>query len=268
MKIGSSLLAVVLAVLLNGPVAWAQTAPASAKPASDSSADPCQNPTYRQCPQGLPQRTLYLHNVYQQAEANEIVTALRNILPPETKAYLVASQNAIVIRGVEADIALAQKLLTQLDLPSKSYRLTYTVTEMDGSKLIGKQNFAMLAVSGQQTVFKQGSKVPVATGAYNTTTSTENKAGVQTQFTYLDVGFNFDSTLTAMGDSAMLKANVDRSGIASETSGVGAQDPIVNQTELRGTFLLAPGKPARIGSLDMPGTTHHLDIEATLEPLH
>jgi general secretion pathway protein D len=215
----------------------------------------------------LETRTFYLKNASQQADANEVVTALRNVLPAEAKVYLVASQDAIVMRTTPDWLTLAQKLLNDLDLPRKTYRLNYTVTELDGAKILARQNFAMLAISGQQTVFKQGSKVPIATGAYNTA-STENKAaGVQTQYTYIDVGMNFDSTLTSMGDSAILKANVDRSAVAPETSGVGAQDPIVNQTELSGVFLLTPGKPAKIGSLDMPGTSHRLDIEATIERL-
>ena len=209
--------------------------------------------------------TFYLKNESQQAEANELVSALRNILPPEAKVYLVISEDAIVVRTTPELLVLTQKLLNDLDLPKKAYRLTYTVTEMDGTKVIGTHHVAMLAVADQNIKVKQGSKVPIATGSY----STDNKAaGVQTQYTYIDVGLNFDSTLTAMGDSAMLKAYVERSSVATEASGVGAQDPIVNQTSVQGVFLLAPGKPARIGSLDMPGSSHHLDIEATLEQLH
>jgi type II secretory pathway component GspD/PulD (secretin) len=213
----------------------------------------------------LEDETFYLKNATQQADANELVAALRNILPPDAKVYLVIGEDAIVVRTTPELLVLTQKLLNDLDLPKKAYRLTYTVTEMDGTKLIGTHHVVVLAVSGQQVKVKQGSKVPIATGSY----SADNKAaGVQTQFTYIDVGLNFDSTLMAMGDSAMLKADVERSSVAPEASGVGAQDPIVNQTSLQGTFLLAPGKPARIGSLDMPGSSHHLDIEATLEPLH
>ena len=212
--------------------------------------------------------TFYLTNATQQADANEVVAALRNMLAPESKVYLVNSQDAIVVRTTPELLVRAQKLLADLDLPKKAYRLTYTVTEMDGTKLIGTHHIAMLAVSGQNVRVKQGSKVPIATGSYNTTSTDSKAAGVQTQITYIDVGLNFDSTLTAMGDSAMLKASVERSSVAPEPSGVGAQDPILNQTSVSGVFLLPQGKPARIGSLDMPGTSHHLDIDATLEPLH
>jgi general secretion pathway protein D len=216
----------------------------------------------------LEDETFYLKNATQQPDANELVAALRNILPPDAKVYLVISEDAIVVRTTPELLVLTQKLLNDLDLPKKTYHLTYTVTEMDGTKPIGTQHFGVLAVSGQQNVLKQGNRVPVATGSYNTTSTEDKAAGVQTQYTYIDVGLNFDSTLTAMGDSAMLKADVERSSVAPEASGVGAQDPIVNQTSLQGVFLLAPGKPARLGSLDMPGSSHHLDIEATLEQLH
>jgi type II secretory pathway component GspD/PulD (secretin) len=216
----------------------------------------------------LEDQTFYLKHVSQQSEANEFVTALRNILSAESKVYLVASENAIVIRATPDYVALARQTLDALDLPKRAYRLTYTVTDMDGSKPLSTQHFAVLTVSGQETVLKQGSKVPVATGSYNAVETDTKPAGVETQYTYLDIGMNFDSTLTAMGDSAMLKADVEQSSIAPEASGVGAQDPIVRQTSLKGMYLLTPGKPMKIGSLDIFGSTRHLEIEATLEQLH
>lgn len=212
--------------------------------------------------------TFYLKNATQQADANEVVAALRNLLPPEAKVYLVNSEDAIVIRTTPELLVHARAFLNDLDLPKKAYRLTYTVTEMDGTKSVGTHRFATIAVSGQNIKVKQGSKVPIATGSFNTASSDTKAAGTQTQYTYLDIGMIFDSTLTAMGDSAMLKAYVERSSVAPEASGVGAQDPIINESSLSGVFLLTQGKPARIGSLDMPGTTHHLDIDATLEPIH
>jgi hypothetical protein len=73
-------------------------------------------------------KTFYLNNVIRQQDANEIVTDLRNILPTP-KIYYVPSQNALSIRGSADDIALAQKILGDLDHPHKAYRLTYTLTE-------------------------------------------------------------------------------------------------------------------------------------------
>lgn len=211
--------------------------------------------------------TFYMRNSTQQADANEIVTALRNVLMPEDKVYLVASKDAIVMMAPVAELVLARKLLNDLDLTKASYRLTYTVTEMDGSKQVSSQQFSALAVAGQSTVIKQGSKVPIATGSYSGGDHPQASA-VQTQFTYIDTGMNFSSVLTPAGNGAELKASIERSSVAPEVSGVGPQDPIIVNSNLSGIFELSPGKAVRIGSLDIAGTTRRLDIDATLEVLN
>jgi type II secretory pathway component GspD/PulD (secretin) len=200
--------------------------------------------------------TFYLTSVSQQADANEIVTALRNALGSDDKIYFVPNQNAIVMTATAEHIALAQKLIHDLDLPKKNYRLTYTVTEMDGGKQIGTQHYAMILASGQTTSLKLGNRVPVTTGTGN-----------QTQFTYIDVGMNIDATLTGMGDNAMLKSSVDQSDAAPQKPDAAIQQPIIRQASLRGESLLAPGKSIALGSLDIPGSTSHLQVEVVMEPL-
>jgi hypothetical protein len=162
-----------------------------------------------------------------------------------------------------------QKLLNDVDRPKKTYRLTYTITEMEGGKRVGTQHFAMVVASGQPTKLKQGSKVPVATGSYSTNASgaNANGSGVQTQFTYLDVGMNFEATLDEFTNGVRLRSSVEQLSVAEEKSGVGAQDPIVRQTSLAGASFLSPGKPLMLGSLDIPGSTRHLDIEVVMEQL-
>jgi len=268
MKFASTSFTLTLAVALSASIAFAQTAPATDKPAPNAPAakpapeSPCARPNTELCPE----RTIYLNNVSQQSDANEDVTALRNLLPPNDKIYLVASQNAILIRATPEDIALVQKLLNDLDRPKKSYRLTFTVSEKDGAKLVKTEHFAMVLSSGQTTTLKQGSKVPVATGTYSAGASTP--AGVQTQFTYIDVGMNFDVTLTAMGDNALLKSSVEQSSVAPEKSDIsGVQEPIIRQSSLKGVAILSPGKPQMLGSMDISGSTTRLDIEVLMEPL-
>src|ERR1700677_4974104 len=110
-------------------------------------------------------QTLYLTNLTQQNDANELLTDLRNMLP-KAKTYYVPSQSAISIRGSAEDIALAQKILSDLDKTKKIYRLNYTMTERDGGKTIGVQHFSMIVASGSRTDFKQGSRIPVATANF------------------------------------------------------------------------------------------------------
>jgi len=46
---------------------------------------------------------------------------------------------------------------------------------------------------------------------------------------------------------------------------VGAQDPIVRQTVMESTSFLTQGKPLMLGSVDIPGSTRHLDVEVVME---
>jgi type II secretory pathway component GspD/PulD (secretin) len=250
MKRTISILAITFALFLSGPIASSQDTPAPARPNPDT----------------FPVRTFYLNNAVQQFEAQEIVSALRDTLPNIDRIYLIDHQNAIIVRGTPDDIALAQKIINDLDRPKKNYHLTYTVTELDGSKQIGTEHYAMIMTSGQTATLKLGSKIPVATGSYSAGGSTP--AGVQTQFTYIDVGMNFDATLTEMGNNAMLKSSVEQSSVAPEKSDIaGVQEPIVRQASLKGETFLVPGKPVLLGTMDIPGSTSRLQIEVTMEPL-
>jgi type II secretory pathway component GspD/PulD (secretin) len=265
MNLASKLSAATLALALS-PIAYAQTPPAAPKPdtAAVTAKPSAEAASTRPNADTFPERTFYLTNVPSPDDANEIVTSLRNTLPSNDRIYLVYSQNAIVTRASADDDALIQKLLNDLDRPKKNYRLTYTVTEMDGSKQIGTEHYAMIMASGQATTLKLGSKVPVATGSY----SASGNVGVQTQFSYIDVGMNFDATLTAMGDGAMLKSSVEDSSVSPEKSVIGGvTEPIVRQSSLKSESVLAPGKPVLLGSVDIPGGTSHLDIEVVLQPL-
>jgi len=211
---------------------------------------------------GTTVQTFYLANISQQTEGIEIVTAVRNILTPDAKVYFVSSQNALIVNTTPDQLLLVQKLLSDLDRPRKTYRLTYTITETDGGKRIGTQHFVMVVVSGQRTVLKQGSRVPIATGSYTTTGSS---GAQQTQFTYLEIGMNFDATLEESANGVRLRTKAEQSSIADEKSGLGVQDPLVRQTLLEGTSILTPGKPLALGSVDVPGSTRHLDIEVVIE---
>lgn len=232
------------ALMLLVPLAHAQTAAAPTK------ADPTVV------------RTFYLTSITQINEGTDLTTALRNILSPDVKLIYLPSQQALTVRGTPEELALTQKILTDLDRPRRSYRLTYTITEIDGGKRVGTQHFAIVVLGGGRTALKQGDKVPVATGTYAPGTS-----GTQTQFTYLDVGLNIDASLDDAIDGVRLRTKVEQSSIAEQTSGVGPSDPIVRQTYLEGTSVLTAGKPLMLGSLDIPGSTRHLDVEVAMDIL-
>jgi type II secretory pathway component GspD/PulD (secretin) len=229
--------------------------------AQDKPANPCEV-LYNQPTET---RTLYLTNISQQNDANEIMVAIRNALCSSTKVYLAASENALVITANPTQITLAEKIINDLDRPRKSYRLTFTITELDAGKAIGTQHVSMVAVSGQRTSMKEGDKVPVATGSYsNGETST---TGVQTQFTYLDVGMNIDATVQDLPNGVSLKSKIEQSSLGQPTTIAGVQEPVVRQTVLEGTSSLTFGKPVMLGTIDVPSSSRHFDIAVVLDPL-
>jgi len=261
MKFASGIFGVTLALVLSGQSASAQTgetAPAN----KDIGANRQDNLPAKV--DTRPYQTFYLATTSQTNDANEVVTAVRNILPPDIKVYLVTSQNAIVVRATPDELVLVQKIINDLDRPKKVYRLTYTITELDGDKRVGTQHFAMVVAGGQRTTMKQGSKVPIATGSYSAT----GTAGAQTQFTYLDIGMNFDATLDEFANGVRLRTKVEQLSVAEQMSGVGAADPVIRQSALEGTSFLAPGKPLVLGSMDIQGSARHLDVEVVMEAVH
>jgi type II secretory pathway component GspD/PulD (secretin) len=208
-------------------------------------------------------RIVHLDHISQPNDANEILVAVRNMFDPALKVYYVADQNAIVIGAYPEELNKIEAFIHALDKPRRSYRLTFTIAESDGGKRLGVEHFSIIAVDGQHTTLKQGDKVPVATGSF----STENAAS-QTQFTYLDVGMNFDVTVTNVAGGVYLTSKVEQSAVGPSNTIAGVQEPVVRQTVLQGASFVALSKPLMLGSIDVPASTRHFDIDVAVEPLH
>jgi type II secretory pathway component GspD/PulD (secretin) len=238
---------IALALTMLAPVAGAQTQSTDCK-----AAEPKPNPeTYQ---------TFYLTNVAQVSDLVDIQTDLRNMLSPKARVYSTPSQNALSLRGTPDDMQLAQKIISELDRPKKTYRLTYTITETDGGKRVGTQSFVLNVGLGQKTDFKQGSRVPIVTGVADATTPTQSS-----QVQYVDVGLSIEASVDGYADGLRLRTKVEQSSLAEEKSGVGAQDPVIRQSILEGTSTLLPGKPLLLGSFDLPGGTRKQEVEVVAE---
>jgi hypothetical protein len=240
MKLATGILAITIAAVLGGLPAPAQAPAADTKPQTEV-------------------RTFYLNNVVQgENGGNDIQNALRTSLDSHDSVYLDYNLDALVIRASPDDLALAQKIINDLDKPKKTYRLTYTVTEMDGTRRVGAQHFAMVLIPGQRTTLNESSRVPIA-------------AGAQTNFTYVDVGMTFDATVTELGKGVRLQSKVTQAGVATPEESASdakstADRPVVTRnTSLEGASFLTLGKPMVLGSMDLPGSTRHLEVEALME---
>ena len=145
----------------------------------------------------------------------------------------------------------------------KTYRLTYTITHSEGAKQLGVQHFSLTVNSdNRNSRIKLGSRVPIATGGFS-----EHGAPTpgQVQFQYVDVGLNIDARVREFSTGLLVFSKVEQSSLANEPSGVGSSDPVIRQGTLENSALLTLGKPVMLGSLDMPGSSIHVDIEVVLE---
>jgi len=293
------------------------------KPVTDNTIFVAQNTrTKRQDLDEVAVQTFYLTNASQQADANEIQTALRNLLDPSIKINLVPSQNAIVMRATPDQLLLAQKILNDLDrakpevvvdvavlevnrdkarnlgitlpqsvtvTPQASPTATSTsTTTTTGSTTTTTSNFTLnslanlnatnfavsitggtlnalltdtdtrilqnpriRATDGQRATLKIGQKIPVATGSYNAGVSTGVASiGVQTQFTYLDVGVNIDMTPTVHFDRQVtLKMKIE---VLSQNGSVtisGVTEPIIGQRSIEQVIQLREGEPSILAGI-------------------
>ena len=64
-------------------------------------------------------QTIYLTNITQPNEANEVVTAIRN-MSPRIKVFYMSSADAVSLRGTADDMQMAQKIIAEFDKDRKS----------------------------------------------------------------------------------------------------------------------------------------------------
>jgi general secretion pathway protein D len=113
------------------------------------------------------------------------------------------------------------------------------------------QNPRIRATDGQHATLKIGSKIPVATGSYSAGTAiTSASLGVQTQFTYLDVGVNIDITPTVHYDREIsLKLKIEVSAQNGSVTISGVTEPIISQRVAEQVIQLKDGEPSILAGL-------------------
>lgn len=200
-------------------------------------------------------QTFYLKNATSQMAANDIQTALRNLLPG-AKIYYALTENALMVSGSAEELTQAQKMLADLDKPQKVYRVTYTISDGHGAP----RHLAMLVSPGRRGITKQGTRVPIMTGSY------KEGGGDQanTQFQYQDIGLNVDATIEGYGGGMRLISKIEETSVSEQKSSVGIQDPIVDQSVLEAQSAINTAKPVTLGSLNL-GEGKHLDVQVAVE---
>jgi len=124
------------------------------------------NPSNRNDQSEQAVQTFYLTNVSQQNDANEILIALRNLLDQRAKLYLIASQNAIVLRASPDELVLAEKIINDLDRTKSEVVVDVAVLE------VSRQKERNLGITLPTSV----GVTPVATGSTGATSTTNGSS--------------------------------------------------------------------------------------------
>ena len=204
-------------------------------------------------------QTFFLHHSSDRDSFMAIQTVLRNDLT-EARINGALEQTAMAVCGTPAELELAQKIITDLDRPRKTWRLTFAFVQTGSVEHAAPQSVTLVVASGQRTQLKQGDRVPLVTGMTGTDAPSS-------QVQYVDVGLNLSATIAGDADSLELSAKIERSSLADEKSGIGTQDPTIHQTVLEITSRVVQGKPLMLGSLDNPAANRHEQVEVTVEPI-
>jgi general secretion pathway protein D len=113
-------------------------------------------------------QTFYLSNAWQQNDLTDVQTAIRNVLP-NAKAYAVAGQNAIVIRGTPDELLLAQKLINDLDKPRAEVVVDIAVLEVSKN---WEKNLGIAWPSDVSVALQTTTTSTTTSGTSGTTTTT------------------------------------------------------------------------------------------------
>ncbi len=150
-------------------------------------------------------QTFYLSNAATQADQNELLTALRNVLDVNTKIFLVQSQNAIVMRATPDQLLLTQELLNNLDRPHSEVVVDVAVLEVNRDKSRNLGITLPQAFSITPQVANTTSTTSSTTGTTTTGTSTASTSTSPTLNTLAHLtGANFAVSLGTASVNALL----------------------------------------------------------------
>src|SRR5215472_11643479 len=265
-------------------------------------------------------KTFYLGNVSTPTDLQDIVNAIRTVLEVQ-RIQQIPSQNAIVIKGTPDQLALAQKMVDDIDkskpevivvvaqvrkdklrdmgiIPPQNAAVALqgtnvtttppsttggtTTTPSTGLNFnllqhLNSTNYAVTidpitakllfsdssskilqsprirASNGEKATLKIADKIPIATGSFGTPLgvgTAVGAVGVNTQFTYTDVGVIMELTPTVHPDGQItLKTSLEISNLnGSQTIG-GITQPIISQRKVDHTIRLSDGEINMLGGI-------------------
>ncbi|MGB6474230.1 MAG: cohesin domain-containing protein [Candidatus Sulfotelmatobacter sp.] len=150
-------------------------------------------------------KTFYLSNLSQASELQDVVNAIRSVLDVQRVQQLL-SQNAVVVRGTPDQIALAQKLVEDLDKARPEVLVDIAVMEVskDKSRTLGLSPPTSVSVALQENL----NTSTTSTSTTGTTGTSSSTPGINLNSLANINATNFQVTIpsanlsTLMGDSS------------------------------------------------------------------
>jgi len=267
-------------------------------------------------------KTFYLGNVSSPTDLQDIVNAIRTVLEVQ-RILQVPSQNAIIVKGTPDQLALAQKMVDDIDKPRPEVVVDVWVAQVRKDKLrdlgiippehavvtlqgtnvtvpgtttggtttttttnpltfdsLQHLNLASWAVQvdaikatalftdssskilqsprirasdNEKATLKIGDKIPIATGSFGTPVgigTATGAVGVNTQFTYTEVGVTLDITPHVHAEGQVtLKTTMEISNVTGQSSVGGVNQPIISQRRVEQTIRLNDGEVNLMGGI-------------------
>jgi hypothetical protein len=163
---------------------------------------------------------------------------------------------SILAMAIIMGLAVRQSLAQQGEkpqAPAGSYRLEFTVYEMEDGKTVNSRSYTMTVGGSTLGQVRAGSRVPVEAG---------EKGALQ----YLDIGQYIDSRLISERDrSIVLDTTSEISNLVPAQAGsevpLSNRNPIIRQLKSRGQGEVELGKPTVISSLDDVSSKRRFRLE-------
>jgi hypothetical protein len=152
-----------------------------------------------------------------------------------------------------------QKHVDEASEPGHSYRIDFTISEMEDGKKINSRQYSMSLNSGDQNEVKIGTRVPV-----------EVK---QSEIQYLDVGTSIWCRLRDRGAFSWLSNDV-MLNVRSELSSFAVPDqqgqsmrPAIRQVKIDSATIVPMGKSMAVGMVDDPNSKRQFQLEVMVTKL-
>lgn len=265
-------------------------------------------------------KTFYLGNVSGPTDLQDIVNAIRTVLEVQ-RIQQIPSQSAIVIKGTPDQLALAEKMINDIDKPKPEVIVDVVVAQVRRDKLrdlgitppqnasvalqnplvssptgsggtgttgggslnfndlqhLNSTNYAVTidpvkavalfsdshskllenpqirATDNEKATLKIADKIPIATGSFGTPVgigTATGAIGVNTQFTYTDVGVILEITPRVHPDGQVtLKTVMELSNLNGSSTIGGISQPIISTRRVEHTIRLNDGEMNLLGGI-------------------